>query len=85
VQLQVNTKDNWTPAADDFQLEFSGQSVRVTAEPPSDSLPDSNLAFPPGVDRQAVLRFPVIQAGQPAALHLSNPRVRFLLPPTSQP
>jgi hypothetical protein len=85
VQLQVSTTHTWTPAPDDFQLEFSGQSVRVTAEPPSDSLPESDLAFPSGADRLLVLRFPVIQAGQPIALHLSNPRVRFLLPPASQP
>jgi len=85
VQLEVRTKDAWTPAPDDFQLELSSQSLRVTAEPPSASVADSSLALAPGVERTLVLRFPVIQAGQPKALHLSNPRVRFLLPALDQP
>lgn len=85
VQLEVKTKDAWAPAADDFQFELAAQSVRVTAEPASSSLQDSGMTFAPGDDRMLVLRFPLVQAGQPTALHLSNPRLRFLLTPASQP
>lgn len=84
VQLQVRTKDAWTPAPDDFQLEFSDQTIRITAEP-ADNSATGSLAFSPGDDRLLILRFPVVEAGQPKALHLSSPRVRFLLPPVNQP
>lgn len=85
VDLDVTTNTNWAPQPDDFQLELAN-GVRITAQPPLPDSADASLTFAAGARRRLVLRFPAPGgAGEVIALHLTKPRVRFLLAPASQP
>ncbi len=79
VTLQARTNKTWRPEAFDFSLELSTGGDWLEAQPPSADDPATALSFELGVRREIALVFvlPPGRAGDPKALHLSSPRVRF--------
>lgn len=79
VTLDATTNKTWWPEASDFSLELSTGGDWIEAQPPSADDPATALSFELGVRRELVLVFvlPPGREGDPKALHLSSPRVRF--------
>lgn len=83
VTLSARTNKTWAPRAGQFALELAGGGDWIEAEPPDEAEPATSLEFELGERRELVLvfRVPPGREGEPEALHLSTPRVRFALAP----
>jgi hypothetical protein len=84
VSLTVRTNKTWVPAPSDFKLELPNGD-RVKANNPAKGVTDSALDFDLGVERTLTLMFDLPARGEvvPRYLHISDPPVRFDLPPAT--
>jgi hypothetical protein len=80
VLLDVRASRTWEPGPADFELELTA-GPRLRLLPPDPSLPETSLDMPLGQSRQVLLRFAGSERRDavPKALHIAEPRVRFLL------
>lgn len=80
VLLDVRASRTWEPSPGDFELELT-VGPRLDLLPPDPARPETSLEMPLGRERQLLLRFAGTERRDafPKALHLSEPRVRFLL------
>lgn len=86
VGLRVLVTGSWPVNNSSFTLELSDREEWVQAKPPTPARPETSLGFRNGEERQVVLVFDVNPGdGDPEALHVSEPRIRFALPPPEEP
>lgn len=86
VGLTVLITKSWPVNNSHFTLELSDRDDWVQARPPAADRPETGLGFRTGQQREVVLVFDVnLGDGRPEALHVSEPRIRFALPPPEEP
>ncbi len=86
IGLRVLVTESWPVNNSTFSLELSERDDWVQARPPAADRPETSLGFRAGQEREVVLVFDVAEAdGDPAALHVAGPRIRFALPPPEAP
>jgi hypothetical protein len=86
VGLRVLITESWPVNNSTFSLELSERDEWVQARPPAADRPETSLGLRIGEEREVVLVFDVAPGdGDPDALHVSGPRIRFALPPPEAP
>lgn len=84
LRLDVVAGSSWTPAADDFAIEFRGYRTWIEAMDPLPGHPETALAWKAGERRSTVLRFPLPLGAapddvEPVAVHIRGLRIRLEL------